>query len=443
MKKRRQALWKAALAGLFLLTAAATAAEDGGGSAAVRGPSSSGGLPGLARYTLDDVVRIAIANHPQVGRADADARAAAARKGQAESAYYPAATLSAGGFRSRAFFAQAERATTTDSKFLEGTVLQLLSDFGRTKAGVSRAEALAAAARAQGGDVRRNVAFFAKVAFFDVLRARTIAAARRETVRQRESLLRQASAFYEAGIRARIDVVRAEASLYQAQAELLAAENDLFVARIALLNQMGVDGPPDFELVEEPAPASPPGALEDWLREAQEKRPDLSAARERARAARNAVRAARAGYAPLLTAAGSYGFAASDFPLERAYSLSLQMSVPLFSGFSTREQIAEALAEEAAAALAVVDLARQVRLEVEKAALRVREAAARIEARKKEHAASAENLRLAAARYEAGAGDIIEMIDAQAQMARSDTDTADARFDHAVAVAELLRAVGR
>ena len=74
---------------------------------------------------------------------------------------------------------------------------------------------------------------------------------------------------------------------------------------------------------------------------------------------------------------------------------------------------------------------------------RVQEAQERLSARKKQRDASEENLRLATARYEVGAGDIIEMTDAQAQMVRSETDTINTAFDFAVSYASLLRAMGR
>jgi outer membrane protein TolC len=91
----------------------------------------------------------------------------------------------------------------------------------------------------------------------------------------------------------------------------------------------------------------------------------------------------------------------------------------------------------------VTDFRRLVRLQVEQAALSVRAASERSDARRKEKEASEENLRLATGRYEVGAGDIIEMIDAQVQMARSDTDMIDALYDYSVSIASLLRAMGR
>jgi len=119
------------------------------------------------------------------------------------------------------------------------------------------------------------------------------------------------------------------------------------------------------------------------------------------------------------------------------------LSVPLFSGFLTREQVKEAEASLSSVRHGLTDARRGVLLQVEQAAYGVSEASERIGAREKEREASDENLRLATARYEVGAGDIIEMIDAQVQMTQADTATIDAQYDHSVSVATLLRAVGR
>ena len=67
----------------------------------------------------------------------------------------------------------------------------------------------------------------------------------------------------------------------------------------------------------------------------------------------------------------------------------------------------------------------------------------RSDARRKEREASEENLRLATARYEVGAGDIIEMIDAQVLMARSESTMIEALYDSGIARASLVRALGR
>ena len=418
--------------------------------AAGRSPVHADTAPGAANvagdnvtWDIDHVVRIALDRHPQVSQADADTHAAAARKGQAESTYYPQIGISTGYAKSRQFSTSARQSLSTSSRFVQGNLSQLLTDFGRTGAAVDRSDALLSSAKETGKSVREDVAFAAKVAYYNILRAQRILSVNQETVRQRESLLRQAQAFYDAGIRARIDVARAESNLFQARAQLTAAENDLRVARITLLNRMGIDGPRDFELKDTLATESLPGTLEEWVREAEAGRPDLKSLVEQERAAEMALRAARAGNYPILTGNGGYGYAAEDFPLEQNYTVTVELSVPVFTGFLTRQQMAEARANLDSARYAVTDFRRLVRLQIEQAALSVRAAFEQTEARRKEKDASDENLRLATGRYEVGAGDIIEMIDAQVQMTSSNTNLIGALYDHSVSIASLTRAIGR
>jgi outer membrane protein TolC len=394
-------------------------------------------------WDLDQVVRIAVARHPQVSQADAETQAAAARKGQAQSPYYPAIDLAAGYSYFHGFSSSTGQNFSTTTYSTQGRLSQILTDFGRTGAQVGRSAALLSSARETGISVREDVAFFAKVAYYNILRAQRILSVNRDTVRQRETLLRQAQAFYDAGIRARIDVARAEANLFQARAQLTGAENDLRVSRITLLNQMGIDGPRNFEIKDTLAAESIPGTLEEWIGTAEAGRADLKALVERERAAEMALRAARAGNYPVLTGNGEYGYANEELPLEQTYNVSVQLSVPLFTGFLVREQVAEARANLDAARYAVTDFRRQIRLRIEQAALSMRAASEQTEARRKEKEASEENLRLATGRYEVGAGDIIEMIDAQVQMTNSDTNLIAALYDYSVTIATLLRQIGQ
>jgi outer membrane protein TolC len=287
------------------------------------------------------------------------------------------------------------------------------------------------------------VAFVATVAFYDVLRAEKTLVFRQENLRQQEALHRQASAFYEAGVRAKIDVVRAEANLYDARAQLSQAENGVRVARITLLQRIGVDGPAEFWLSGALPEFSLPGTLQDWVAEAERNRPELRALVEKERAATESLRLARAGYLPFLAGAAGYGYEAEEVPLQQNYGLSVTLNYPLFSGFQTREQTKEALATISSTQYEFMETKRRVRLQVEVSAFSVQEAQERLSARKKQRDASEENLRLATARYEVGAGDIIEMTDAQAQMVRSETDAINTAFDFAVSHASLLRAMGR
>jgi outer membrane protein len=398
---------------------------------------------GIVTWSLVDVTSTALKNHPLILQSDADVAAAVARKGQAQSAWYPSVNLSTGYARVRALNTSTNQNVTTQNEFGRGDLNWMLYDFGRTGASVDRADANAAISRENAATTREDVVFVATVAFYNVLRAEKTLEFQRENLRQQESLYRQASAFYEAGVRAKIDVVRAEANVYDARAQLSQAENGLRVARITLLQRIGVDGPAGFQLSGTLPTITLPGTLQDWVAEAERNRPELRGLVEKERAATESLRLARAGYLPFLVGTAGVGYGAEDPPLQQNYELSVTLNYPLFSGFQTREQAKEALATISSAQYEFIEAKRRVRLEVEVSAYGVQEAQERLSARKKQRDASEENLRLATARYEVGAGDIIEMTDAQAQMVRSETDTINTAFDFAVSHASLLRAMGR
>jgi len=399
--------------------------------------------PAPVRWSLGDVLATALANHPLVGQADAEVRAAGARRGQAASVTLPQASGAASWIVSEAPSAASGDQESTTTATVQGALTQLITDFGRTGASVASAGQLAEAARESALSSRIDVVYGANLTYFNVLRAESVVRVRGETMRQRESLLQQAQAFFEAGVRARIDVVRAEANLYQARADASSAGHELRTARLLLLNRMGVDGPEDFVLEGVPAVIEAAGTLEDWQREADEKHPDLLALRLQLAAARSARDAAARGDYPVISASGRLGWAGDDLPSDRNWALGAHLTLPIFNGHLTREQTAEAEANVAAAEFALADRRRQIRLLVEQADQAMREALEREAAREKEREAFAENLRLATGRYEAGAGDIIEMIDAQVQMAAADTAHVQARFDRATALATLYRALGR
>jgi outer membrane protein len=183
--------------------------------------------------------------------------------------------------------------------------------------------------------------------------------------------------------------------------------------------------------------------MEDWVAEAEANRPELHALLEKERSATESLRLAKAGYLPYLAGTAGYGYGSDHFPVDQNYGLAVTLNYPIFSGFLTREQVKEADATISSVRYEIADARRRTRLEVQRSAYSVQEAKERLVARRKQRDASDENLRLATARYEVGAGDIIEISDAQTQKVNADTETVLTAFDYAVSHASLLRAMGR
>ena len=216
-------------------------------------------------WTIADVVGISIENHPLVKQAEAEVAAAVARKGQAQSAWYPSMNVRAGYNRTRTWYAASQLNLTREIRSIRGGVDWMLYDFGRTGGATSAADALASASRANALTTEHDVAFAAKVAFFNVMRASHALELQQKNLGHREALFRQAQAFYQAGVRAKIDFVRAEANLYDSRASFGQAKNDLRVARIILLQRMGLDLSTEFVLQGEFEEETISGEMADWI----------------------------------------------------------------------------------------------------------------------------------------------------------------------------------
>jgi len=131
------------------------------------------------------------------------------------------------------------------------------------------------------------------------------------------------------------------------------------------------------------------------------------------------------------------------FPRGDEWNVGLGLELPLFTGFSRRSRQAEARSEFGVAAANYENVLRGVELEVWTAYSRLIEAGEAIEAAKKLVASADESLRVAAGRYRAGAGNIIELVDAQAAQTDAHTQQVRAILSWYTALAQFQRTIGR
>ena len=123
--------------------------------------------------------------------------------------------------------------------------------------------------------------------------------------------------------------------------------------------------------------------------------------------------------------------------------MGLNLTMPLFSGFSSVEQVREANANISAIEARQSNLKLQIIKEVESAWLGGNEATARMVSTEKEVAATNESQALAEGRYHEGVGSIIEVTDAQTQALDAQTAHIQAMYDYYISLARLDRAVGK
>lgn len=129
--------------------------------------------------------------------------------------------------------------------------------------------------------------------------------------------------------------------------------------------------------------------------------------------------------------------------VKQPFRASLQISLPIFDGFSRNLQVAQARAAEDDLTEGV--RARQLLLETEVSGryLGVNNAFLAIQVQEQSRQAAREQLRLAQDRYRLGAGSSLEVSDAQNTVTRAEADYVTAVYEYHKAIAVLEFAVGR
>ncbi len=186
---------------------------------------------------------------------------------------------------------------------------------------------------------RQQVVLDLRTAYFGYLAARRAMKVQEETVKQNQELTKQAQGFYQVGLKAKIDVTKAEANLYQAEANLIQAKNNVELARVTLMNALGIKTWPykDVEDVLEVTPQ--PRPLEELLAQATERRPELQKNRFQQEFNQAAIKVARAGYFPTFSSTAAYGWQSIDQPfatLPSNWYVGASMTFPLFNGLATQ-----------------------------------------------------------------------------------------------------------
>jgi outer membrane protein len=401
---------------------------------------------------LDEAVRTALANHPQIRQAQASRDAADARSEQARAPLLPQlrgdVTYDWSTSNPR-FDRLGDRLPSTwsptKSARAEAALTQVLFDaaqFQRYRSSLATTASFEATERA----TELQIAAAARATFFAARAARDLVGVARETLANQEAHLKQVQAFVQVGTRPEIDLASARAARATAQVQLIQAENGYDTARAQLAQAIGVVRPNDFDVGDDvllPV-AGEDQPLEPLFAEAVAARPELASFREAARAQELARSAAQAGYLPTVGAqAGISSAGPTLFDTVQNWTGGVTLTWFLFQGGATRGAVREAEANLTATTAQEEQFRQQIRLDVEQARLAVRAAQATLAASTEAETAAREQLRLAEGRYKAGAGSIIELGDAQVAEANAAAQRVQSQYNVASSRAALLRALGR
>ena len=403
--------------------------------------------PGAApAQTIEEALARAYANNPRLLSERAALRAADERVAGALSGRRPTVQIeSSFGKRTRRNTPHTGVADSLDTLpgSLRLTVTQPLYRGGAITAEIAAANARVLAGRANLLDVEQQVLAATASAYVHVARDAAAFDLASNNMQALERQLQATRTRLNAGQATRTDLLQAEARVADALVSRIGAEGSLEVSRAAYESLTGAwPGTLSFPGM---SAFAVPESREAALALALQDNPGILHGRAQISAARHDIRAARAALLPRLSLDGSVGRERepnSSFSRTDNAEAMLKLTVPLYQSGAEYARVRE-LQQVAAQRRRETDAThRSVREAVLQGWKRLQTSRARADAL--EASASANAAALAGVEQEAASGTrtLLDVLNAEQELYRSRTGLVRARADAAVAVFELLRAVG-
>ncbi len=322
-------------------------------------------------------------------------------------------------------------------------VEQLIFDFWGTPSKYQAAVLGKKATILDTAQTRDNIFLTVCQGYFQTLRAEKMLVIAQQEVVQLKDHLKVAKDKFEFGVVTYNDVLQADVSLADAEQRLIIAKTDVVDIRSALNKVLALPISQPTRLKDERDLAVPEEDLQRKTEIALKQRSDLKASRDRVEQQEKVVTQTKAQFFPRIFARGGHTWQQNDVWVnDSQYFAFLGMQWSLFSGLDTRAQAAQARNRVSQLRVQQKDLGEQVKLDVQTAHLSVKDTAERIRVTEKAVIQGEENLRLNVERYKEQVGTATDVIDAQTLLTRTRVAYTNALYDHQMAKALLLWAMG-
>jgi len=399
--------------------------------------------PPTQYLTLNDCLRLAYENHPQLQDNVQAVVQAEANLRVVDASYLPTLSLDVD---------RTEETTTsfsTSPSFFTDTTAQVsltqtIMDTGqRRKQGDAARATLRASVRdfqSTWIDQTQSVAS----AYISLLEAEYQRSIQVDNLQRTQLNLDVAEAFYRGGVKSMVDVTTARVQVSQAEVSLISAENDLKVALVKLAQVVGVEeetlaGRPLKDLLFERAVMP---SREDALAYLREYHPTLTSLTQQAESSFATAAAARRANAPVITGSAYYGNTGLQFPSSPIWQIQLSLSFPFFTpdvgpnSDANEAQARQFLAQREAQELLLIE-------QLDTALYNIQGARERVRASEDAVREALLNGELAYKRYKFGLSEITELVNAREFIETSRTRLVQALSDLKTAEVSFAQAMGQ
>jgi len=418
--------------------------------------------------TLDRAVELALDKNLRVKAVGADARGMESMRKEALAPFWP--QLSANGYYADQRMAPNVYTSAGNTmarnyqvfnsdQTRDGNLTAMYSLFsgGRDYYGYKAAARRAEGAREMLKSTEVEIAMQARIDYIAALREAENVRVTSELLRDVEERLRVTRAGFDAGRVPRYYVLRDEAERANVVQMQAMARSRAEQALVALKTTLGVDLASSVDLVDRLDFTPVTLSVDEGLREASTRQPEIRAAVKQREAAEAEVRAAYGNYFPQVSLSSMYDWAwtknrawesqADSMRMRgdnsEGYSVGVVITLPLFDGLMRENAVNTAKARLERAVQAEGLVRQQIAKDVNQAVLMLTAAETGVEASRKGLEQAEEEFRVVKERFESGRGIQLEILDAQVALTRARFNAVNALADHHSALAMWLRATGR
>ena len=438
--------------------------------------------------TLNDCIKISLNNSPIVKKSILNLDIAKASLGVAKSAYFPSLSLGAG--YKQNFGERNHNMGSYQSRTLPGfdaSISQLLWNFGRTDAGIRMEKFNKIAAEFDFDETVLTTIFNVKLQYYGVLAAKSLMEVEKLNVQINERNYQRTLAYFEEGIKSKIDLVNAEVNLSDSKIALVKAENTYKNAIVNLNNAMYAAYAPEYSiqntetlnLANPNVPVSltnienykrllslPDGiedavfavkaeksdVLKDYVFEkypytfeksvtiAKENRPDLKALNASVKAMKQYVLLTKRQYLPELRGGVGYSYANNRYYADSGMNVSLNLN-STFNVKQVKHEVDIANSQLNLAKTEVELLNQTLYFDIQSAYVTMIQLEKQIPLLETKVRQTLENLELADGRYTVGLGDYIQLQDARVNYNNAQSSYVQAVYNYNVARATLEREI--
>lgn len=444
--------------------------------------------------TLEECVEIAINNNPNVQISRNNVKLYTSRIGQAKSDYFPSFGANGGYTGNTALKSQAFT-SDYDYYYNAGVSLkQLIYNFGKTSASIKMQKFNKIASEFDLDYTILKTAHNTKEAYYSVLAAKAKVDIAKSNLEINKRQYTQIKAFFEEGLKSRIDFVNAEVNLSNSKIELIATETDYENTLVKLNNAMYMDYAPNYSIKNtesfnlaknwadvkfinigdykkleqeinsiEPLNYTPKFSskvettdiLEDYtfkplnlafndvLDTAKENRPDFKSYLAAKDAMAESLKYAKREYLPSISASAGYTWRESDAPTTSAINYGVSFDIGSLNPMKTKYKIDEAQVQLDIAIENLNLIEKNIYFEVQDAYINLIQLEKQIPLYKDRVYQALENFELADGRYGVGLSNFIELQDARNQYLNAQQEYVQTIYNYNIAKAKLETATGK